>query len=194
MTKRQLTEVLKNIIVPDFFIKKGTLAYYIVSEGDYDILIGVDLDRTMDADKFFIQYFIQPLFYPFETYIYTFGERIGGYWKAGEENKIGNELSKLTQLHSFEEIADLLKAKFSGVNKEYFHQSLGFISYIKGDFENAKLEINKIANETSKEIPKWREEEIKKSTEIIELINRRELDEVLKDWQKTTLKALKLQN
>lgn len=192
MTKRQLTKVLNNIALPNYFTKKGTLAYYTVSEDDYDILIGVDLDRTMDADKFFVQYFIQPLFYPFETFIYTFGERIGGYWKAGEEDKIEKELSRLKRLHSFEEVADLLKAKFSGVNKEYFHQSLGFISYIKGDLESAKIEICKIANEISEDIPKWREEEIKKSMEIIELINRRELEPVLKNWQKSTLKALKL--
>ena len=192
MTTRQLTKILNQIQLPSYFNKKGKLGYYTVSKNNYVILIGIYLNRATDKDTFFIEHFIQPLFFPFHTFTFSFGERIGNYWKEGDVVKIEKELSQLKQLTSFDEIKNVIKTQFSGVDKEYFHQSVSFINYIQGDIHKAKIEIQKIIKEGNKDLPKWREDEIKKSKEILHLIERGELDLALKEWQKLTINDLRL--
>jgi hypothetical protein len=192
MNITQLTKVLTKICLPDFFNKKGKLAYYSVSENDYIILIGIYLNRTIDEESFLVEYFIQPLFFPFHTFTFSFGERIGSYWKKGDVTKIEKELSQLKQLTSFDEIANIIETRFSGVTRGYFHQCLCFINYIQGNIDKAKLEINKLIIEDERGIPKWREDEIQKSKEILELIDRGELGICLRNWQQSTIKDLRM--
>ena len=53
MNSSERTKILKKIKLPDIFIKKGGLAYYLVKEKDLIILVGVYVDSNMDKESFY---------------------------------------------------------------------------------------------------------------------------------------------
>lgn len=196
MNAKKLSSILKKVNLPTYFRKKGRLAYYTVSLNGYIILIGIFLDSSIDPDVFHVQYFIQPLFCPFETYIFNFGKRILSHLEESKAHLIEIEISKFHKLSRFGEILNLIKSKYYGTTKEYFHLSAGFIHFICGDIKSAKNEISEILK-FSKEIdsnpPQWRIENIEKAKEILLYIEKGELHLYLKKWQDYTIKSLRLE-
>lgn len=191
MTNKQLTNVLRCIKLPSFYNRRGRLAYYYVKEKGYISLAGLFLDRALDKDSFFVHEFIQPLFFPFETYIFNFGDRIGNYWSENDNENIGEILSRNRQIKTLKEVGKVIIKKPGGDN-EYYHQSLAFIYYILGDKTKSINEINKIIIEKNENVPEWRKAEIRKAKDILSFIQKDELHHMMQEWQKFTIDALSL--
>ena len=80
MNSKDRATIIKNLYFPENFIKKGPLAYKMVKKDDLCYLVGFFVDNSIDKDSFYVQYFVQPLFIEFTTFVFTLGQRVGGIW------------------------------------------------------------------------------------------------------------------
>jgi len=194
MTSTERTKILKKINLPSFFTKRGPLAFYVIENDGFKILVGLYIDSTLDKDNFFVQYFIQPLFIPFPTYVFTIGKRIGGHWSLQDIKKIENAISNIGELKSFEDIKETLRTAYGNLESSYKHQLLGYIHLIFNEFELANFELQKIVKSKSQDSPKWKTDEIERVNNILTCINNSEYEKakyILIKWQETTISSLK---
>ena len=195
MNSSERTKILKKIKLPDIFIKKGGLAHYLVKEKDLIILVGVYVDSNMDKESFFIQYFIQPMFVLFPTYVFSIGHRVGGYWSKQDIKKIENELSNFTELKSFDDIKKILETTFGESENLYKHQFLGYIYVLLNEVKLAKKELQKVIKQKSNDNPQWKVEEIKRVEDFLLLLNTSDYIKAknkLFEWQAITMRNLAL--
>ena len=101
MNKKEKIKIMKQLDLPHYFIKKDNLAYYITSKLGLDVVTGIYIDSSIDPENFFVQYFVQPLYIRFPTFIFNFGYRIGSHWTIKDLEKINLELSILNKFNDF---------------------------------------------------------------------------------------------
>jgi hypothetical protein len=160
MKSAERAKLLKSMRLPSFFIKKGSLAYYLIEENNLVVLVGIYLDSCSDKDLFFVQYFIQPMFIPFPTFIFSIGYRVGDYWSANDIIKIEKELSKLKEIISFKEVQKILKASYMEMGYPGALQFSGFIDFVYGDFSASVKQLHSSIREKDEVIRGYRKEEI----------------------------------
>lgn len=72
MKSTELNKIMRKLIFPDRFKKKGRLAYYTLThKTGAMVLVGFYLDNSIDPNSFFVNYFAQCLYVPFSTYNFS---------------------------------------------------------------------------------------------------------------------------
>ncbi len=198
MKTTDLNKVMKGITLPDKYIKKGRLAYYILKhDTDASILVGFLLGNCSDKDSFILHYFAQCLYEPFVTYNLSLGDRIGLHWKVRDLPEINQKLSKFNEfdtLNSFKDFIPFLEKNnyYGEVTGRNMYFALTY--FIEKNFkESLKYldEILKLKNHTNLE---WLKQDILYAEQIKSYIIENDyqigIEQLLK-WQQETISAIK---
>ena len=106
MKSTELNKIMRKLILPDRFKKKGRLAYYTLAhKTGAMVLVGFYLDNSIDPNSFFVNYFAQCLYAPFSTYNFSLGNRLGSYWDINRMSELQdklNEFDVFDKLNTFE--------------------------------------------------------------------------------------------
>lgn len=106
MKSTELNKIMRKLILPDRFKKKGRLAYYTLAhKTGAMVLVGFYLDNSIDPNSFFVNYFAQCLYAPFSTYYFSLGNRLGSYWDINRMSELQdklNEFDVFDKLNTFE--------------------------------------------------------------------------------------------
>ncbi|GHT17508.1 hypothetical protein FACS189429_1750 [Bacteroidia bacterium] len=199
MQTSDLNRIMKEINLPNKYIKKGRLAYYLIKHNsDASILVGLYLDNTSDKDTFFLQYFVQCLFIPSQTLIFSLGDRIGNHWTKQDLLDINNIIKNFNQfdrLNSFVEFIEYLrKSPYYGhlVGK---NQCFAYTYFILKSYKESLHYLNEIIALKNHSNAEWFENDIKNAECIKDCIIKEDynkgIDFIIK-WQKETMLAIKL--
>ena len=105
MKSSELSKIMKKLIFPNKFKKKGRLAYYTLThQTEAMVLVGFYLDNSIDSNSFFFNYFAQCLYVPFNTYNFSLGDRLGSYWDINRLSELQdriNEFDVFDSLNTF---------------------------------------------------------------------------------------------
>ena len=112
MNKKEKIKIMKQLDLPHYFIKKDNLAYYITSKLGLDVVTVIYIDSSIDPENFFVQYFVQPLYIRFPTFIFNFGYRIGSHWTIKDLEKINLELSILNKFNDFNDLCSNIEKNY----------------------------------------------------------------------------------
>ena len=192
MKAKDKLNIIKKLSLPPYFIKKGTMAYYFVEEKEMKVLVGLCLNSVFDKEKFFIEYFVQPLFIPFDTFNLTIGKRIGNYWIKDNISLINKSLI-FNKIDSFKNLLLWVKKNFD-TKTIYQYQFLGYLYLLQDEPEKAILELKK-GLEDINEIPEWKLVEVERIKTIINFIKINDNSSIFKlfqQWQNETIQKLKL--
>lgn len=187
--------IIRELSLPDFFSFMDGFAYYLVRQDGYYVLVGIYIDSSIDPDSFFVQYFIQPLFIPFPTFVFTIGERIGGHWSVNDVEKINAMLANIKTPKTFAEIKALLSTDFKRLDDLFKHEFLGYINFLLSNKEDALKELRTVAMARKYFQPGWNTEPIKRAEDFIDLINQDDQGTArsrLLQWQADTMELLKI--
>lgn len=113
MKASELNKIMRMLIFPDRFTKKGRLAYCTLTHRmGAIVLIGFYLDNSIDPNSFFVNYFAQCLYAPFCTYSFSLGNRIGSHWQIDRIPELQaqiNGFDVFNELNTFEDFLAILK-------------------------------------------------------------------------------------
>lgn len=195
MNSSAKTAILKKIKLPEYFTKKGSLAYYLIENKGFYFLVGILLDSSIDKDRFFIQYFIQPLFIPFPTFALTLGNRIGGYWRVEDLSEIEKALSDIIFPQNWNEVVNYLEKEFKGFKHDYLRQTLAYSAFFEGNNKQAYKILKKISSQNREGLPVWKINEIQRIDTAIAYLDKQNYEELYKTLyhsQNVTIAANKL--
>lgn len=109
MKSSELSKIMKKLILPDRFEKKGRLAYYTLTHRTGAIvLVGFYLDNSIDPNSFFVNYFIQCLYAPFSTYNFSLGGRIGSHWNTNNMSELQDRMNEFDVFNGLNTFNDFL--------------------------------------------------------------------------------------
>lgn len=148
MKSSELSKIMKKLIFPNKFKKKGRLAYYTLTHKTGAIvLVGFYLDNSIDPNSFFVNYFTQCLYVPFCTYNFSLGDRIGSYWQIDRmpdlQDKINN-FDVFNELNTFEDFLAILKKHPYYGSKTGRDVYFAFTNYILKDYGKSEYFLDKI--------------------------------------------------
>ena len=148
MKSSELSKIMKKLIFPNKFKKKGRLAYYTLTHKTGAIvLVGFYLDNSIDPNSFFVNYFAQCLYVPFCTYNFSLGDRIGSYWQIDRmpdlQDKINN-FDVFNELNTFEDFLAILKKHPYYGSKTGRDVYFAFTNYILKDYGKSEYFLDKI--------------------------------------------------
>lgn len=148
MKSSELSKIMKKLIFPNKFKKKGRLAYYTLTHKTGAIvLVGFYLDNSIDPNSFFVNYFAQCLYVPFCTYNFSLGDRIGSYWQIDRmldlQDKINN-IDVFNELNTFEDFLAILKKHPYYGSKTGRDVYFAFTNYILKDYGKSEYFLDKI--------------------------------------------------
>lgn len=148
MKSSELSKIMKKLIFPNKFKKKGRLAYYTLTHKTGAIvLVGFYLDNSIDPNSFFVNYFAQCLYVPFCTYNFSLGDRIGSYWQIDRmpdlQDKINN-FDVFNELNTFEDFLAILKKHPYYGSKTGRDVYFAFTKYILKDYGKSEYFLDKI--------------------------------------------------
>ena len=148
MKSSELSKIMKKLIFPNKFKKKGRLAYYTLTHKTGAIvLVGFYLDNSIDPNSFFVNYFAQCLYVPFCTYNFSLGDRIGSYWQIDRmpdlQDKINN-IDVFNELNTFEDFLAILKKHPYYGSKTGRDVYFAFTNYILKDYGKSEFFLDKI--------------------------------------------------
>ena len=199
MKSTELNKIMRGLALPSKFNKNGRLAYYnLTHETGAKILVGIYLDSSVDPNSFFVQYFVQCLYVPFSTYIFSLGDRIGSHWKASDLPEINQRLvsfSKFDNLNSFNEFIPFLE------KNTYYGEGTGRSQYfaltyfIEKNYDYSLRYLDEILKLRNHSNPEWFKQDILNAEQIKKCIVKNDyqtgIEQILK-WQQETISAIKL--
>lgn len=195
----ELTRLMKRIEFPNNYKKQGRLAYKLIEHtSGLSVLIGFYLDTTSDKDKFFLQYFLQCLYVPFPTFNFSLGDRLGGYLSKEDINKINsiiNNTNKVDKINTFEDVILYINKNKSFGHEVNKYQYLAYTYFIIKEYNKSIEYLNKIILLNNHPNKEWFSQEIENAEKILCHIERENYEEGLKllsQWQKQTMKDVRL--
>lgn len=199
MKTSALNKIMKNLILPEKFTKKGRLAYYIVShKTGLVVLVGLYLDNSIDSTSFMVYYFVQCLYEPFGAINFSLGERIGTYWSidsTSELQKRINEISNLDELNTFDDFLIFLNNHPFYGDKLSRDSYLALTYFISGHYDKSLFYLDEIIS-TERDVNfNSCSKEVKNAQLIKSFIIDRDYDKgisQLLQWQSQTIKDLGL--
>ena len=199
MKSSELNKVMKKLILPDKFEKKGRLAYYTLTHRTGAmVLVGFYLDNSIDSNSFFVNYFVQCLYKPFCTYNFSLGGRIGSYWQIDRMVELQDEMNRFDVfdgLDTFDDFIPLLK------NHPYYGAAVGRDAYfaltyfILNDYRKSKCFLDKIISLEKREDGYLFSEEIENARMMKDCIENDDYDKGISQilqWQEQTIKEIGL--
>lgn len=200
MKSSELNKIMQKLSSPSNYIKKGSLAYSIIEhESGAKILKGFCLNSSIDKDSFFLNYFVQPLYIPNQDIDLSLGDRLGGHLNLSDINRI-NEIidcfKDFEQLTSFSSYISFFESHPYLGSDDNRYICLAFFYYLLSDYKKSRHFFNKIIDFENHKNPEWFEEEIKMAKEFVSFIDSNSYEKGLNkllQWQKETLKSLKLE-
>lgn len=199
MKSTELNKVMRSLTLPSKFIKNGRLAYYkLTHETGATILVGVYLDSSVDPNSFFVQYFVQCLYLPFSTFIFSLGDRIDGHWEISDLPEINRKLhnfNKFDKLNSFKDFIPFLeKHPYYGEGTGR-NQYFALTYFVEKNFKESLKYLDKILELKNHTNPEWFKHDIQNAEQmkcfIIENSYQKGINQILK-WQQETMSAIKL--
>ena len=199
MKSSELSKIMKKLIFPNKFKKKGRLAYYTLTHKTGAIvLVGFYLDNSIDPNSFFVNYFAQCLYVPFCTYNFSLGDRIGSYWQIDRmpdlQDKINN-FDVFNELNTFEDfLAILKKHPYYGLKTGrdvYF----AFTNYILKDYGKSEYFLDKIISLRKRDHHNLFSYEIENAQFLKDCIEKYNYDKGINQillWQAQTINGLGL--
>lgn len=194
-----LNKIMKNLIFPDRFTKKGRLAYYIVShKTGLMVLVGLYLDNSIDSTSFLVYYFAQCLYEPFNALNFSLGGRIGTYWSIDstpELQKRINDFDVLNKLNTFDDFLYFLS------NHPFYGDKLGRDNYLAltyfifSQYDMSLFYLNEIISTEKDDNFSSYSQEVKNAQLIKNFIINKNYDKgilQLLQWQSQTIKDIGL--
>jgi len=194
-----LNKIMKNLIFPDRFTKKGRLAYYIVShKTGLMVLVGLYLDNSIDSTSFLVYYFAQCLYEPFNALNFSLGGRIGTYWSIDstpELQKRINDFDVLNKLNTFDDFLYFLS------NHPFYGDKLGRDNYLAltyfifSQYDKSLFYLNEIISTEKDDNFSSYSQEVKNAQLIKNFIINKNYDKgilQLLQWQSQTIKDIGL--
>ena len=194
-----LNKIMKNLIFPDRFTKKGRLAYYIVShKTGLMVLVGLCLDNSIDSTSFLVYYFAQCLYEPFNALNFSLGGRIGTYWSIDstpELQKRINDFDVLNKLNTFDDFLYFLS------NHPFYGDKLGRDNYLTltyfifSQYDKSLFYLNEIISTEKDDNFSSYSQEVKNAQLIKNFIINKNYDKgilQLLQWQSQTIKDIGL--
>ena len=197
MNSKEKNAIIKKLQFPANFTKKGTLSYKLIKEDNLYYVIGFFIDDSIDKDNFFMQYFVQPLFIEFPTYVFTLGQRIGGHWNINDipdlQGKLDKFFSQIPQ--NIHDIVNYIKKEFGGIDNLFKYQALAYSYILILDYKSAFKELNKVSYKEIEKLPLWKREELERIEVILNLLEKEKYGEIKKMlalWQRKTLENIRI--
>ena len=199
MKTSELNKVMKELALPAKYTKAGKLAYYRLNhETGASILVGIYLDSSIDANLFFVQYFVQCLYIPFTTYVFSLGDRIGKHWKVTDIPEINQKLydfNKLNKLNTFSDFLPYLEQNPYYGESTGRNQCFALTYFIQKNYAKSLQFLNDIIVLKNHVNSEWFKQDIKNAEQIKSLIDddkyQTGIEQILK-WQSETMTAIKL--
>jgi hypothetical protein len=199
MKAAEYNNVMQGLELPVRFKKKGRLAYYhLEHESSAKILVAIFLDSSIDPHCFYIQQFVQCLYVPFPTYIFSLGDRIGGLWQTTDITAINHNLKNFKQfdtLNSFEAFVPYLE------QNKYYGDVIGrnlyfaLTHFILKNYKKALPYLNEIIDMENPPNLDWQQQNTTNAAQIKNIILEENyqagLSQIL-SWQEETISSLKL--
>ena len=199
MKSSELSKIMKKLIFPNKFKKKGRLAYYTLTHKTGAIvLVGFYLDNSIDPNSFFVNYFAQCLYVPFCTYNFSLGDRIGSYWQIDRmldlQDKINN-IDVFNELNTFEDFLAILKKHPYYGSKTGRDVYFAFTNYILKDYGKSLSFLDKIISLRKKDDNYLFSHEIENAQFLKDCIEKCNYDKGINQillWQAQTINGLGL--
>ena len=199
MKSTELNKIMKKLVLPGRFEKKGRLAYYTLPHRTGAmVLAGFYLDKSIDADSFFVNYFVQCLYAPFSTYNFSLGDRIGSYWNSDNvpelQEKI-NGIDVFDRLNAFDDVLFMLK------NHPYYGAETGrdecfaLTYYILGEYGKSLSFLEKIISLEKTDSHNWFSDKIGNARLLKGYIENGDFDKgigQILQWQEHTIREIGL--
>lgn len=194
-----LNKIMKNLIFPDRFTKKGRLAYYIVShKTGLMVLVGLYLDNSIDSTSFLVYYFAQCLYEPFNALNFSLGGRIGTYWSIDstpELQKRINDFDVLNKLNTFDDFLYFLSYHPFYGDKLGRDNYLALTYFIFSQYDKSLFYLNEIISTEKDDNFSSYSQEVKNAQLIKNFIINKNYDKgilQLLQWQSQTIKDIGL--
>lgn len=199
MKSSELSKIMKKLIFPNKFKKKGRLAYYTLTHKTGAIvLVGFYLDNSIDSNSFFVNYFAQCLYVPFCTYNFSLGDRIGSYWQIDRmpdlQDKINN-FDVFNELNTFEDFLAILKKHPYYGSKTGRDVYFAFTNYILNDYGKSEYFLDKIISLRKRDHHNLFSYEIENAQFLKDCIEKYNYDKGINQillWQAQTINGLGL--
>ena len=199
MKSSELSKIMKKLIFPNKFKKKGRLAYYTLTHKTGAIvLVGFYLDNSIDPNSFFVNYFAQCLYVPFCTYNFSLGDRIGSYWQIDRmpdlQDKINN-FDVFNELNTFEDFLAILKKHPYYGSKTGRDVYFAFTNYILKDYGKSEYFLDKIISLKKRDNHNLFSHEIENAQFLKDCIEKCNYDKGINQillWQAQTINGLGL--
>ena len=199
MKSSELSKIMKKLIFPNKFKKKGRLAYYTLTHKTGAIvLVGFYLDNSIDPNSFFVNYFAQCLYVPFCTYNFSLGDRIGSYWQIDRmpdlQDKINN-FDVFNELNTFEDFLAILKKHPYYGSKTGRDVYFAFTNYILNDYGKSEYFLDKIISLRKRDHHNLFSYEIENAQFLKDCIEKYNYDKGINQillWQAQTINGLGL--
>ena len=199
MKSSELSKIMKKLIFPNKFKKKGRLAYYTLTHKTGAIvLVGFYLDNSIDPNSFFVNYFAQCLYVPFCTYNFSLGDRIGSYWQIDRmpdlQDKINN-IDVFNELNTFEDFLAILKKHPYYGSKTGRDVYFAFTNYILKDYGKSEYFLDKIISLKKRDNHNLFSHEIENAQFLKDCIEKCNYDKGINQillWQAQTINGLGL--
>lgn len=199
MKTAELNKIMNKLSLPDRFIKKGRLAYYLLEhKTGASILVGLFLDTSIDSHSFFSHYFVQCLYEPFSTYNLSLGDRIGSHWNKENITKLQEAIIGLDvykKLNKFNDVVSLLE------NHPYYGEKTGrdiclaLTYFILKEYDKSSLYLDKVISLKKTDVYCFFSEEIGNALLIRDCIINDDYERgvnTILHWQETTVKNIRL--
>jgi len=202
MQKRERAKILKRLVLPDIYIKKDNLAYYLLKNKEgFVIMVAILLTAQSYKERFYVEYFIQPLFYPLSFYTFAIGRRLK-YQEVDKLSEIEKELNSFKIFSSFEEVAEFILTEFHQTGPDFKMECQALIYFILERYEECEQHASTILAHCLEEYDKWPEPKPKHDLDCINLwkdflslFKDKKYDmckKMIHDWQDFTLKSVKM--
>ena len=199
MKTLELSKIMKKLILPNKFVKKGRLAYYTLTHSTGAIvLIGIYLDNSIDPNKFFVCYFAQCLYEPFCTYNFSLGDRIGSHWDINSVSQLQERMSEFdvfNGLDSFDDFVLLLEKHPYYGNKIGRDNYFALTYFILKEYDKSLHYLDKIISLKNEKNCIFFSQEIENALIMKNYIIVNDYDKGIAQmlqWQEQTMKGLRL--
>lgn len=196
ITIRKITSEIAKAL---FLKHHANIAYRMIIQDDYSVIIGLCVEPRPDGE-FSVHTFIQPLFIPFPALLYSLGERIG-YWEREDLQivipVIQKYIEKLPHYDSISTIINMINShaliyRGSEIRRYEF---LAYSYIVINQYENAMEYLKKIIALEDNIDADWFKDAVMRAKKLLYLIEHDraiEIRDLLLNWQKETMTALKL--
>ena len=199
MNTTELNKVMKELTLPTKYTKAGKLAYYRLNhETGASILVGIYLDSSIDSNLFFVQYFVQCLYIPFTTYVFSLGDRIGKHWEVTDIPEINqklNDFNSFDNLNTFSDFLPYLEQNIYYGESTGRNQCFALTHFVQKNYSKSLQFLNDIIALKNHVNSEWFKQDIKNAEQMKYLIDdgkyQMGIEQILK-WQSETTTAIKL--